>query len=62
MDNESLLDCWTMFSREHDNISVDRMLCAPELRSKFLVSVAGNDPTATAPTATSGTEEEQKKY
>jgi len=35
MDRQALLDCWTMFRRERD-VSVDRMICDPELRSQFL--------------------------
>lgn len=38
MNKQALLDCWTMFRREHDNVSVDRMVCDPQLRAAFLES------------------------
>lgn len=41
MDKNTLLDCWNMFRREHQNISVDRMICDPILRQAFIDS-AGN--------------------
>ena len=37
MDKEAILDCWLMFHREH-KVSVDRMVCDPNLRSDFLAS------------------------
>lgn len=40
MDNEALIDSWIMFSREHDNLSVDRLLCKPEERNAFVKSVS----------------------
>lgn len=36
MDKQALLDCWTMFRREHNNISVDRVACDPKLRNEFV--------------------------
>jgi hypothetical protein len=36
MNRQALLDWWTMFRREHDNVSVDRMVCDPKLRAAFL--------------------------
>lgn len=35
MDKQALLDCWTMFRREHA-VSVDRLVCSPELREAFV--------------------------
>lgn len=46
MDTEMLNDCWTMFQREHNDISVDRVLCNPGLRSEFLVPVSNVDSEA----------------
>lgn len=36
MDKKSLLENWEMFRREHDGVSVDRMICDPQLRKEFL--------------------------
>lgn len=38
MDKQALLDCWTMFRRENDNVSVDRVVCDPKLREQFIAS------------------------
>ncbi len=38
MDKVALLDCWSMFRREHNNVSVDRLVCDPKLRAAFLKS------------------------
>jgi len=35
--NQNLLDTWLMFQKEHP-ISIDRMLCRPEVRNAFLTS------------------------
>lgn len=35
--NQSLLDTWLMFQKEHP-LSIDRMLCSPEARNAFLAS------------------------
>ncbi len=35
MNKDALKDTWTMFQREH-GISVDRMLCRPDLRAEFV--------------------------
>lgn len=39
MNIEDLRDTWLMFQREHD-CSVDRMLCDPELRNKYVHDAA----------------------
>lgn len=39
MNLDALADTWRMFQREH-RCSVDRMLCAPELRSAFVEAAA----------------------
>lgn len=36
MDTNALLDLWLMFRREHNNCSVDRMLCRPQFRNEFV--------------------------
>jgi len=38
MNKQALLDSWKMFRREHD-VSVDRMICDPLLRTAFLESL-----------------------
>jgi len=38
MNKQALLDSWKMFRREHD-VSVDRMICDPLLRTAFLASL-----------------------
>ena len=40
MNKNNLLDCWIMFSRDNDNLSVDRLVCKPDLRKEFLESAA----------------------
>lgn len=40
IDKGAIRDLWTMFRREH-NCSVDRMVCAPELRNEFLRAARG---------------------
>ena len=45
MDKQAILDTWTMFRREHNNVSVDRMICDPSMRTAFLniaVPIAGD--------------------
>lgn len=37
MDKRALFGCWKLFQREH-NISIDRLVCAPELRQAFILS------------------------
>ncbi len=37
MDTKALTDCWVMFQREH-NVSIDRLVCDPALRSEFVAS------------------------
>lgn len=44
MNDQPLTDCWTMFQREHNSISVDRMVCDPKLRKEFLDQVRGVFP------------------
>ncbi|MEQ1825816.1 MAG: hypothetical protein ABL921_07705 [Pirellula sp.] len=39
MDKKSLLESWDMFRREHAGVSVDRMICDPQLRQAFLSSI-----------------------
>ena len=39
MDKRALFDCWKMFQREHD-ISIDRLVCDPQLRQDFVQSAA----------------------
>lgn len=38
MNKQDLLDSWKMFRRQHD-VSVDRMICDPLLRTAFLASL-----------------------
>jgi len=45
MNNKSLLDCWKMIRREHDDL-VDRLLCDPQLRRQFPESVSSIIPKA----------------
>ena len=35
MNQQALIDSWRMFEKEH-GVSVDRMICSPELRKEFL--------------------------
>ena len=35
MNQQALIDSWRMFEKEH-GVSVDRMICSPELRKDFL--------------------------
>ena len=45
MNQQSLLDCWKMFRREHE-VSADRVVCDPKLRQEFLESIAPIIPDA----------------
>ncbi len=47
MDKNALLDCWTMFQREHEDVSVDRMVCDPTLRDAFVESAVSGVADAT---------------
>ena len=38
MDRQALLDCWTLFRRDY-TVSIDRLVCSPELRSTFISQV-----------------------
>ena len=35
MNQQALIDSWRIFEKEH-GVSVDRMICSPELRKEFL--------------------------
>ena len=39
MNQQSLVDSWKMFQREHD-ISIDRLVCSPLLRQAFVDQVS----------------------
>jgi hypothetical protein len=39
MDEQALIDCWKMFEREY-SVSIDRLLCDPMLRERFVESAA----------------------
>jgi hypothetical protein len=43
MKPDDLRDTWLMFKREHDNCSVDELVCDPKLRTNFLESLRSID-------------------
>lgn len=42
MNKQDLIESWRMFKREHESISVDRMICNPKLRAEFLGTAKPN--------------------
>lgn len=38
MEKTELRDLWLMFQRDHDGVSVDRMVCDPDLRGQFIAA------------------------